>query len=145
MQSSPGTNADPRSQRMAAGGSSASQRPAAMASRAASQVTRLVAATVSWRSADHDSSRTCGSKARAAARSAPERVCQRPEKPFDFNARLGAGLPLERIEIIQKQPFRLIGNDGFYSGVFNRLRQVCQFGFGRFANSVPLTFCRKPY
>jgi len=69
MQSQPGGKAEPRSQRMAAGGSSASQRPAAMASWAASHVARLVAATVSWRSADHDSKRMCGSKARAAARS----------------------------------------------------------------------------
>jgi hypothetical protein len=97
--------------------------------------------TVSWRSADHDSSRTCGSKARAAAR---KTVCQRPEKSFDFNARLEAGLPLERIEIIQKQSFRLISDVGFYPGVFNWLRQVCQFGFDRFANLVPLTFSRTP-
>jgi len=74
MQSSPGAKAEPRSQRIAAGGSSASQRPAAIASRAASQVRRLVAATVSWRSADQLSSSTCGSKASARQATKMERI-----------------------------------------------------------------------
>jgi hypothetical protein len=104
-----------------------------------------LAGSPSYRQRQRDAGQQQADENRFEARCHGLRVCQRPEKPFDFNTSLEAGLPLERIEIIQKQSFRLIGNEGFYPSVSNRLRPVCQLGFGRFANSVPLTFCRKPY